>query len=115
MITREEAIERALDYLTGGLRQLLRAFEGWPGEPERYEVDGVPRPLQIPDALRNPDAPKQAEADTPDDKPSCEVLGMPRRVWRVHVPGDGRHVGADHFVIVDAETGRVFTEMRWGE
>ncbi len=59
MITREEAIERALDYLTGGLRQQLKAFEGWPGEAERHEFAGVPRPLQIPDSLRNPNAPKQ--------------------------------------------------------
>jgi hypothetical protein len=110
MITREEAVEWALDYLTGGLRQRLRAFEGWPGEAERHEFARVPRPLQIPDSLRNPNAPKQAEPDAPDD-----LIGMPQRVWRVHVPGDGRYVGADHFVIVDAETGRVFREMDWGE
>jgi hypothetical protein len=112
MITREEAIERALDYLTGDLRQQLRAFEGWPGEAERHEFAGVPRALQIPESLRNPDAPKRPEPDAADDGREMET---PRRVWRVHVPGDGRHLGSDHFVIVDAETGRVFTEMRWGE
>ena len=113
MITREEAIERALNYLTGDLRQRLRAFEGWPGEAERYEFAGVPRPQQIPDSLRNAAAPKRPEAD--EGEAHCEVEGIPQRVWRVHVPGDGGHVGADHFVIVDAETGRVFTEMRCGE
>src|SRR6185312_11231488 len=98
MITREEAIERALDYLTGGLRQRVKAFEGWPGEAEQHDSAGVPRPLRFPDYLRNPDAPKQTEPDAPCDEPT---IGMRQRVWRVHVPGDGRHVGADHFIIVE--------------
>lgn len=112
MITREQAIEQALDYLTGGLRQRLQAFEGWPGDAERHEFAGVPRPLEIPEYLRNPDAPKRAEADATNDG---RVIEMSPRVWRVHVPGDGRRVGADHFIIIDAETGQVIRSMDWGE
>ena len=103
MITREQAIEAAVEYLTGGLRRRLKAFEGWPGETGRNGSGELSNPMEIPDFLPKPDA------------RAPEIKGMPRQVWHVRVPDNDGHVGADRFIIIDAETGRVFTSMRWGE
>jgi hypothetical protein len=89
MITREEAVERAVAYLGRRYIGQLEALEGWPGEVEPYD------------------------AGTECDESSIE--GWPRRVWRVHIPDDSPHVGADRFLILDAESGAVVTIMSWGE
>ena len=97
MITREQAIDAAIDYLTGGLRRRLEAFEGWPGGVDQH------RPV-----IRRPVA-------APDHEPHPAVEASTRPVWRVLVRGDVGHVGSDHYVIVDADTGTVFRELDWGE
>ena len=119
MITREQAIAATVDYLTGGLRRRLEASEGWPGEAgcEAGEP-GPPRLHSVP--TDTPDvAEVRASDDDSPDSPSTEaptgIQGFPRRVWSVRVPDDGGHVGSSLYVIVDAETGRVFTKMPWGE
>jgi len=106
VVTKEQAVQIALDHLTDGLRHRLRVSAGWPGERQDQRL------LQdIPAALRNRDAPRWEAR-----QPAPAVLEAPRRrVWRVLVPGDGRHVGSDHYLIIDQETGKVIRDMEWGE
>lgn len=92
MLTREAAIERAVEYLGRRFRGRLEVHEGWPGEAEHDD---------------------RVE---PGDDSSATIEGWPKRVWRVLVMDDvARHVGADLYLIIDADTGRVFREMHWGE
>lgn len=111
VVTKEQALQIALDHLTDGLRHRLEAFEGWPGEADQQ------RPLlrHLPVALRNPDAPNMFERRAADDESHHAVETSPSRVWRVLVRSYGGHVGSDHYVIVDADTGRVLRDMDWGE
>lgn len=101
----------ALDYLTSGLRRRLEAFEGWPGGVDQQ----IPLLRHLPAALRKPDAPDAVEFRASDDELQPETEASPSRVWRVLVRSNGGRVGSDHYVIVDADTGRVLRDMDWGE
>jgi hypothetical protein len=111
VVTKERALEIALDHLTDGLRRRLEAFEGWPGGVDQQ----IALLRHLPAALRNPAAPDVGELRASDDELQPATEASPSRVWRVLVRSNGGHVGSDHYVIVDADTGRVLRDMNWGE
>lgn len=121
MITGDQAVDAAVDYLTGGLRRRLRAIEGWPGEPERLNA-GEQKASSPPHAASTdlPELPQVSRSQKEFHKPlsidaRSPIEGLPRRVWSVRVSDDGRHVGSSTYLVIDADTGRVVTTMRWGE
>lgn len=101
MITREQAIDAAIDDLTSGLRRRLEATEGWPGEAKRCAPGEQLPPSRF----------RAISADAPD----LVEIRASQDEWSVRVPDDEGHVGSSLYVIVDAETGRVFTRMPRGE
>lgn len=90
MISKKEALEAALDYLTGSLRRRLEVTQGWP--------EGMLVPPRLPGSSL-----------------SREPSERPERVWGVRVPSDEPHVGSSHYLVIDQETGEVIADGRAGE
>ncbi len=90
MITREQAIQAAIDYLTRGLRRRLQAAEGWP--------EGMLVPPRFVGGSLSRESEEGAE-----------------RVWQVLVPSDEPHVGSSRYLVIDQETGKVIADGWAGE
>lgn len=87
MITREQAIQAAINYLIRRLHQRLEAREGWP--------TGMPVPPRL---------------------PRDSLCSESERVWRVCVPSDEpQHVGASRYLVIDQESGEVVADGWCGE
>lgn len=90
MISKEQAVEKALNYLTRGLRRRLEAKDGWP--------EGMPVPPRVFGASLSRDHKDRSE-----------------RVWHVCVPSDEPHVGSSRYLVIDQETGEIIADGRAGE
>ena len=114
VITKEQALQIALDHLTDGLRHRLSVSAGWPHTQHDLQQDQ--QLLQdIPEALRNPDADRRDAPASPPTAPAVEPEEPPSPVWRVYVPGERLSLGASRFIIIDQETGEVLADRRYGE
>ncbi|HEX5461377.1 MAG TPA: hypothetical protein VFX20_15540 [Steroidobacteraceae bacterium] len=119
MITKEQALQIALDHLTNGLRHRLEVSPGWPPEAplgwHARSQDDQHLLLDIPKALRNPDADRRKAPEAPVTVPAEEREEPPCRVWRVYVPGGRLAVGSSRYIVIDQETGEVLADGRYGE
>lgn len=114
MVTKEQALQIALDHLTDGLRHRLSVSAGWPHGQQDLQ-QGQHMLQDIPEALRNPNAPERKAAESPSTAPAVEPEEPPPPVWRVYVPGERLALGASRFIIIDQETGEVLADRRYGE
>lgn len=119
VVTREQALQIALDHLTDGLCHRLSVSAGWPTEApygyQHHQRQDQHALQDLPAALRNPDADRGETPEPPTTAPAAAPEEPPRPVWRVRVPSERLAVGASRFIVIDQETGEVIADGRYGE
>lgn len=139
MLTKDQALERAIKYLAAELRRRLKISEGWlPVAPPAVNDDdddealeralAAMTPLELPPELAGRQAGVPAFGQGPPmvdikclrpEGPKPRAVSPPvvpsRRIWRVCVPSDHMHVGASRIITIDAENGNIVSDRHEGE